>query len=75
MSINMVTSYYFQIHLEIKMLKYLMLLVALVLLVLLASETVEAWGAPHWGLTDYGWWYRGAGRGAFIPRGYAILNR
>ena len=57
------------------MLKYLMLLVALVLLVLLASDAVEAWGAPHWGLTDYGWFIRGAGRGAFIPRGFAILNR
>lgn len=65
----------FQIHPTSKMLKFLMLLVALVLLVLLASDAVEAWGAPHWGLTDYGWWYRGAGRGAFIPRGYAILNR
>jgi hypothetical protein len=59
----------------IKMLKFLMLLVILALVVLLTSETAEAWGAPHWGLTDYGWLYRGYGRGAFIPRGYAILNR
>jgi hypothetical protein len=57
------------------MLKFLMLLVILALVVLLSSEVVDAWGAPHWGKTDYLWWARGYGRGAFIPQGYAILNR
>ena len=57
------------------MFKLLMLMVLLALVVLLTSQVVDAWGAPHWGLTDYGWWYRGYGRGAFIPQGYAIVRR
>ena len=57
------------------MFKLLMLLVVLAVVLMMASVEVEAWGAPHWGKTDYLWWYRGYGRGAFIPRGYAILNR
>ena len=50
-------------------------LLALALVALFSSEVVDAWGAPHWGKTDYLWWARGYGRGAFIPQGYAILNR
>jgi hypothetical protein len=59
----------------LKMLKFLMLLVILALVVLLSSEAVDAWGAPHWGKTDYLWWARGLGQRGFGPQAFAKLRR